>query len=101
MGSRILEADIKEQKLKIGNKRMKEDLGSEVRQCESGKGVYFEYSKFEYSKFEHSKEFENSKEYSKYAFWAKWHSWKKAFIFLLKSWGRPVRNCLSINNNAN
>ena len=57
MGSRILEAGIKEQKLKIGNKRRKEDLGSEVGQCESGKRVYFEYSKFEYSK-----------EYSKYAF---------------------------------
>ena len=52
MGFRILEADIKEQKLKIGNKRMKKDLGSEVGQCESGKGVYFEYSKFEYSHFE-------------------------------------------------
>ena len=46
MGSRILEAGIKEQKLKIGNKRRKEDLGSEVGQCESGKGVYFEYSKY-------------------------------------------------------
>lgn len=51
MGSRILEADIKEQKLKIG-KRIKKDLDSEVGQCESGKGVYFEYSKFEYSHFE-------------------------------------------------
>ena len=39
MGSRILEAGIKEQKLKIGNKRRKEDLGSEVGQCESGKRV--------------------------------------------------------------
>lgn len=48
MGSRILEADINEQKVKIGNKRMKKDLGSEVGQCESGKGVYFEYSNFEF-----------------------------------------------------
>lgn len=52
MGSRILEADINEQKVKIGNKRMKKDLGSKVGQCESGKGVYFEYSKIEYSNFE-------------------------------------------------
>lgn len=37
MGSRTSKQTSNEQKVKIGNKRMKKDLGSEVGQCESEK----------------------------------------------------------------